>query len=103
MAIRQQAPSRAPVSRAKAPSDYVRARIPRDVKADATTVLAAMGLSVSDALRMLLMRIAQEKRLPAGLFVPNEETVAAMRGAIEGRTVKARSVTDLMAQLNQDD
>lgn len=103
MAIRQQAPSLVPVSRAKAPSDWVRARIPRDVKANATAVLAAMGLSVSDVLRILLTRLAEEKRLPAGLFAPNEETIAAMHDAIEGRTVKVGSVTDLMAHLNQDD
>jgi len=103
MAAHQEAPARARTSRAKVPSDFVRARISHDVKVEATAVLAAMGLSVSDALRMLLTRVAREKRLPTELFVPNEETIAAMRDAIEGRTVKVGSVNDLMADLNEDD
>jgi DNA-damage-inducible protein J len=47
-----------------ASTDVVRARIDGHIKEEATTVLAEMGLSVSDAIRMLLTRIAADKALP---------------------------------------
>ena len=47
-----------------ASTDVVRARIDGHIKEEATTVLAEMGLSVSDAIRMLLSRIAADKALP---------------------------------------
>lgn len=47
-----------------ATSDVVRARIDGHIKEEASTVLAEMGLSVSDAIRMLLTRIAADKALP---------------------------------------
>ena len=56
----------------------VRARIDSDTKARATEALQAMGLSVSDAIRLLLLRVAEEKRLPFAVRVPNVATVKAM-------------------------
>jgi DNA-damage-inducible protein J len=53
----------------------VRARIDSDTKARATAALAAMGLSVSDAIRLLMFRIADEQRLPFSVQVPNAKTV----------------------------
>lgn len=59
----------------------VRARINEQVKEEASAVLAAMGLTVSDAFRILLTRIANEKTLPFDPLTPNEETIQAMRDA----------------------
>lgn len=47
-----------------ASTDVVRARIDGHIKEEATNVLAQMGLSVSDAIRMLLTRVAADKALP---------------------------------------
>ena len=44
----------------------------------ATEALEAMGLSISDAIRLLMLRVADEKRLPFEVKVPNKETLAAM-------------------------
>jgi DNA-damage-inducible protein J len=57
---------------------FVRARIAEDIKAQATVVLAEMGLTVSDAVRILLTRTAKEKALPFELKVPNATTRKAM-------------------------
>ncbi len=54
--------------------DVVRARIDKQVKADAAAVLGAMGLSLSDAIRLLLVRVAKDKALPFEVKVPNAET-----------------------------
>jgi DNA-damage-inducible protein J len=56
----------------------VRARIDSDTKARATAALDAMGLSASDAIRLLMLRIADEQRLPFSVQVPNAKTVKAM-------------------------
>ena len=55
----------------------VRARIDSDTKTRATEALQAMGLSVSAAIRLLLLRVADEKRLPFAVQVPNATTVKA--------------------------
>lgn len=61
-----------------ATNDIVRARIDSGTKAKAVTALAAMGLSVSDAIRLMMHRIADEKSLPFDVRVPNAATRAAM-------------------------
>ena len=81
----------------------VRARIDGQIKEEATAVLDAMGLTVSDAFRMLLTRIAKERALPFEALVPNEETIQAMQEARARRVRTAKSPEDLIAQLNADD
>eukprot|EP01037_Dinobryon_pediforme_P017956 gene17956-18191_t len=62
----------------------VRARIEEHIKEEASVVLAAMGLTVSDAFRILLTRVAREKALPFEPLTPNETTIAAIREARAG-------------------
>lgn len=81
----------------------VRARVDSDVRAQAAAALAEMGLSASDALRLLLIYVAREKALPEGLFMPNAVTVAAMEEARAGKLVSFTSIEDLMADLNRGD
>lgn len=81
----------------------VRARIDEHIKADAETVLASMGLTVSDAFRMMMFRIATEKALPFDPLVPNEETIAAMNAARRGELVTVGSPENLLESLNADD
>ncbi len=81
----------------------VRARIDERVKKEAAAVLASIGLTVSDAFRLMMVRIATEKRLPFEPLVPNAETIEAMRAARRGDLVTVGSVDDLLAVLNADD
>lgn len=80
----------------------VRARIDEHVKEEAAAVLAAMGLTVSDAFRMMLTKIAKEKALPFDPLVPNAATVAAMKEARRGK-LEAVTLDDLQAVLDADD
>jgi DNA-damage-inducible protein J len=80
----------------------VRARIDEHIKEEATVVLAAMGLSVSDAFRLMLTRIAREKALPFDPLVPNSETIKAMQEARRGN-VETVTLSDLQAVLDEDD
>jgi len=81
----------------------VRARIDEATKTEAAAVLATMGLSLSDAFRMLLKRVAAEKALPFEPLVPNAETIAAMQAARRGELVTAGKPSGLLASLNADD
>ena len=82
--------------------DVVRARIETGLKKEATVVLAAMGLSVSDAIRLMLVRVVSDKALPFDVRIPNTETQAAMRDIQDGKVTRFDSVDALMADLNDD-
>jgi DNA-damage-inducible protein J len=81
----------------------VRARIDERIKNEATAVLDAMGLTVSDAFRLMMVRIAREKALPFEPLVPNAETIEAMKAARRGELVAVGSPDDLLASLNAGD
>ncbi len=82
---------------------YVRARIDTDTKERASLALAAMGLSISDAIRLLMLRIADERRLPFELKAPTAKTRKAMSELESGKGKSFASVNALMADLNADD
>ncbi len=81
----------------------VRARIDEHIKEEASAVLATMGLTVSDAFRMMMTRVAREKALPFEPLVPNAETIAAMKEARRGDLASFNSVDALVADLNAED
>lgn len=81
----------------------VRARIDEHIKEEAATVLAAMGLTLSDAFRIMLTRIAREKALPFEPLVPNAETIEAMKEARRGNLPSFKTINDLVADLNAED
>lgn len=78
----------------------VRARIDLATKAEAAAVLASMGMSVSDAIRIMLTKIAREHSLPFDVR-PNAETIAAMEEARRGNLPSFATVSDLMADLRR--
>ena len=75
----------------------VRARIDEHVKEEAATVLAAIGLTVSDAFRLMMMRIAKDKALPFEPLTPNAETIEAMKAARRGELATSGSPDRLLA------
>lgn len=84
-------------------SAVVRARIDEHTKQEATAVLKTIGLTVSDAFRLLLMRVAAEKALPFEPLVPNAKTIAAIKAARRGELVKAGKPKNLLKSLNAGD
>ena len=84
-------------------SAVVRARIDEAVKAEAAAVLKAMGLTVSDAFRLMMVRIAADKALPFEPLIPNAKTIEAMRAARRGDVIQAGTPDELLASLNAGD
>lgn len=82
---------------------YVRARIDTSTKERAAEALSAMGLSISDAIRLLMVRVAEERRLPFELRAPNATARAAIAEREAGRGSKFKSVEALVADLHEAD
>lgn len=82
---------------------YVRARIDSLTKERAADALEAMGLSISDAIRLMMLRIADERRLPFQVKAPNATTRKALAELEAGKGKRVNSITALMADLNADD
>ena len=78
-----------------AANTVVRARIDENIKEEATIVLAAMGLTISDAFRIMLIRVAREKALPFEPLIPNEKTIKAMKQARSGKGLKRVTLEQL--------
>ena len=82
---------------------YVRARIDTVTKERAAAALEEMGLSISDAIRLLMLRIADDRRLPFDVKAPNVATRNAIAELEAGKGKRFDSVDDLMADLHADD
>jgi DNA-damage-inducible protein J len=78
----------------------VRARIDAATKDKASEALAAMGLSVSDAIRLLLVRVAADKELPFPVKVPNATTRKAMAELDQGKGKRFASAEELFKDLD---
>ena len=81
----------------------VRARVNEEIKEEATVVLSEIGLTLSDAFRMLVIRIAREKALPFEPLVPNAKTIEAIKAANRGNLITASSLDNLLTELNAND
>ena len=84
-----------------ASNGLVTTRINESIKHEASQVLATMGLTVSDAVRLMLTKVAKEKSLPFEIWQPNAETIAAMEEARKGNLETFDSLDDLMKALNK--
>lgn len=83
---------------------YVRARIDTKTKELAAGALSEMGLSVSDAIRMLMIRVAKEHRLPFEVKVPNSTTASAITESDNQKNMTEHdSLSDFRASLGLDE
>lgn len=84
---------------------FVRTRINNTLRDEAAAVLADLGLTVSDVMRMTLTRIAKEKAIPFELVVPNAETRAAIEEARElqaARTARFATAQELFDGIEKE-
>lgn len=84
-------------------SRMIQARVPGDIQDIANKVIQASGLTVSDVVRVLMTRIAEDKIIPPALFQPNAETLAAFTEIERGGLKRFDSVEDLFAELHAKD
>lgn len=83
-----------------AQDSVVRARIDEKTKIKAAKVFAECGLTLSDAIRIMLTRTAQEKAIPFSIHLPNSSTRRAIRELDKGKGLKAVDLEELLKQLN---
>jgi DNA-damage-inducible protein J len=77
----------------------VHVRVDEKVKEEASATLAKMGISVSDAVRMMLVRVAKEKALPFEVRVPNAKTNRAIRSVQKGKGKRYASGAEMFKDL----
>jgi len=77
-----------------APSSMLHVRLDNELKAKATEALAAMGLTASDAVRLLFHRIAVDQAFPLELKVPNAETRAALAEVVQMKAERRARFAD---------
>jgi DNA-damage-inducible protein J len=80
----------------------VQTRINSEIKDEAAVVLQAIGLTVSDAVRLMLTRVAHEKALPFEPLIPNQATIAAMKEAREGK-LETVTLVDVQSAIDEND
>ena len=80
----------------------IRSRIEPDLKENATRILAACGLNVSDAVRLFLRQVVAQNGLPFEVKAPNAITRAAMEEADSGNLPRFESVKELFDDLEKD-
>lgn len=79
---------------------FVRARIDETLKDEAAAVLADMGLTVSDVVRIVLTKVARDKALPFEMRVPNKLTATTLAKSERGEEVyQANNADELFDQL----
>lgn len=83
-----------------AANQLVQARINADVKREAAIVLEAMGLTISEAVRLMLTKVAREHALPFDVRTPSAVTRKAIAELEEDKGKRFDSVEDLMRELN---
>lgn len=83
-------------------SRVVQARVPTEIQDAASQVINAAGLTVSDVVRVLMTRIAEDKAIPLELFRPKAETLAAFAEIERGGLKRFNTVDDLFEDLNAD-
>lgn len=81
----------------------VEARVEEDIRQKAEVILALEGLTVSDALRMILVSTVQDGAMPRYLLRPNATTLEAIDAMDRGEYKSFNTVEELMADLNADD
>ena len=84
-------------------STTIHIRVDETLKREASQALDTLGMSLSDAVRLLLTRIAVEKAMPFEVRAPNAETVEAMKAGDRGEVSRAASVAEMLAQLHAND
>ena len=80
--------------------NVIRARLDPTVKKKATRALKRMGLTTSGVLRLLMVRIAEEEKLPFEPLAPNKKTISAMKEARRGGLKSYRNADEMLAALN---
>ena len=83
-----------------AQDSVVRARIDEKTKRQAERVFAACGMTLSDAIRIMLTKTAKEKEIPFSIHTPNAKTIRAIKDAQKGKVTRVKDLEELLKQIN---
>ena len=81
---------------------FIRVRLDKELKSEASEILSAMGLSISDLVRMTLIKLVNERDIPFSTYVPNKETIEAMNELEEGKGKKFSNFQELLSAVDKE-
>ena len=79
----------------------IETQVDGSIKEEATAVLATMGLTISDAIRIMLIKVAHDHELPFDPFLPNPETIDAMKEARLGQLQTTETIEQFMEAMQR--
>lgn len=83
-------------------SAVLKLRLEQSLKNEASLLAKSLGFTVSDAVRMFLVKFVDEKKIPFELSIPNKQTIKAIMDAENGNTIKVDSFSDLIAEIDKE-
>ena len=81
---------------------FIRVRLDKELKLEASEILSAMGLSISDLVRMTLIKLVNERDIPFSTYVPNKETIEAMNELEAGKGKKFSNFQELLSAVDKE-
>jgi DNA-damage-inducible protein J len=81
-------------------TETIRARVEPALKSEAEAILKKIGLSSSEAMRLFLYQVVQQRGLPFEVKIPNAETIAAIEELETGKGIRVNSVEELFDDAN---
>ena len=75
----------------------IETQVDGEVKEEAAAVLATLGLTIGDAIRLMLIKVARDHNLPFDPLIPNAETAAAMQEARLGQLQSTETMEQYLA------
>lgn len=83
-------------------SAVLKLRLDENLKKQASELATSMGFTVSDAVRMFLVAFVNEQKIPFDVVRPNKETVRAIMDVEAGNTVRYKSFSSLMEEVDSE-
>jgi|GEM_PF-6784267 len=81
-------------------SEMMQGRVPVDIKRSAIAVIQESGLTVSDVIRVVMTKIAKNRRIPSEFFEPSAETLESLAQFERGEFESAKTITEMFNKLN---
>ncbi len=83
-------------------SGILKLRLEQSLKDEASLLAKSMGFTISDAVRMFLVKFVDEQKIPFDISIPNKQTIKAIMDVENGNTVKVESFSNLIAEIDKE-
>ena len=83
-------------------SGVLKLRLEQSLKEEANLLAKSMGITLSDVVRMFLVKFVNEQKIPFEVSIPNRQTIKAIKDVEKGHTVKVKSLSSLIEEIDKE-